>query len=315
MHHFTWLPPPRLFGVCAGEMALVALSGDELGVIFEGLCNTLDPRVVVASCSACKGLRAAAQPLVQQLRANYEEAAALCRKLGKRSCKELREATRVRRIDSCFSAADLTLLGTLGSALPKLKYLRLHDREQAATDGVQRLAEELSDGALPALTELDLSMHVGDAGASSLAAALGQGALPWLKSINLYKAAIGDAGLVVLAPALRRRRALELIGLAGNPFGDEGLAALVPPPPRGSRARTNLTPEGELERLKQLHLQRTQITDAGCAALADALRRDALPAIITIRIDRTAASAEWAAAVRKEARTVPLRSITYWPWS
>ena len=77
----------------------------------------------------------------------------------------------------------------------------------------------------------------------------------------------------------------------------------------------NLTPEGELERLKQLHLQRTQITDAGCAALADALRRDALPAIITIRIDRTAASAEWAAAVRKEARTVPLRSITYWPWS
>ena len=48
-------------------------------------------------------------------------------------------------------------------------------------------------------------MHVGDADASALAAALGQGALPRLKTLYLDHAAIGDAGLVALAPALRRR--------------------------------------------------------------------------------------------------------------
>jgi len=36
-------------------------------------------------------------------------------------------------------------------------------------------------------------------------------------------AAIGDAGLVALAPALRRRPALKSLCLNGKPFGDEGL--------------------------------------------------------------------------------------------
>ena len=38
-------------------------------------------------------------------------------------------------------------------------------------------------------------MHVGDAGASALAAALGRGALPRLKHLVLDRTAIGDAGL------------------------------------------------------------------------------------------------------------------------
>jgi hypothetical protein len=70
-------------------------------------------------------------------------------------------------------------------------------------------------------------MHVGDAGASALAAALGRGALPRLKRLRLLDTAIGDAGLVALAPALRRlTAALDILGLADNPFSDEGLAAL-----------------------------------------------------------------------------------------
>ena len=52
-------------------------------------------------------------------------------------------------------------------------------------------------------------MHVGDAGASVLAAALGRGALPRLKTLSVSNAAIGDAALVALAPALRRLPALE----------------------------------------------------------------------------------------------------------
>ena len=67
------------------------------------------------------------------------------------------------------------------------------------------------------------SLDVDDAGASVLAAALGQGALPRLQYLALSDAAIGDAGLVALAPALRRRPALECLYFDQNPLGDEGL--------------------------------------------------------------------------------------------
>eukprot|EP00964_Phaeocystis_antarctica_P145431 scaffold111497_cov48-Phaeocystis_antarctica.AAC.1 len=126
--------------------------------------------------------------------------------------------------------ADLAKLGTLGSVLPALERLILLENS-ADADGVQRLAAGLGAGALPAMTWLGLGMHVGDAGASALAAALGRGALPRLKRVFLHSTAIGDAGLVALAPALRRMPALEELHLVNNPFGDEGLTALVAPPP------------------------------------------------------------------------------------
>jgi len=74
---------------------------------------------------------------------------------------------------------------------------------------------------------------------------------------------------VALAPALRRLPALESLDLNGNRLGDEGLAALVAPPP----------PTGGLAKLKRLDLSWTQITDAGCATLAAALDSGALPAL------------------------------------
>ena len=120
-------------------------------------------------------------------------------------------------------------------------------------------------------------MHVGDAGASALAAALGRGALPRLKFLCLRHAAIGDAGLVALAPALRRLPALKSLNLGGNPFGDEGLAALVAPPPPPAGATP--PPTAVLSKLKILDLMQTQITDVGCAALAAALDSGALPAL------------------------------------
>ena len=64
----------------------------------------------------------------------------------------------------------------------------------------------------------------------------------------------------------------------GNPFGDEGLAALVPPPPPPP-AGAPPPPTGVLAKLKVLSLIQTQITDAGCAALAAALDRGALLAL------------------------------------
>ena len=146
-------------------------------MIFSQLCNVLDPRVAVAFGSTSSELRALTQASRQQLRADHEAAAALCLKMGSGSCKELREAKTVHCLHKGLSSAELATLGTLGSVLPSLEDLQLFE-PAAGPDGVQRLAERLGAGALPAVTWLTLhSMHVGDAGASALAAALGRGAL------------------------------------------------------------------------------------------------------------------------------------------
>jgi hypothetical protein len=126
-------------------------------------------------------------------------------------------------------------------------------------------------------------------------------------TLSLWNAAIGDAALAALAPALRRRPALKGLFLSGNPFGDEGLAALVPPPPP---AGTPPPPAGALKKLKWLDLCRTQITNAGCAALVAALDSGALPALDTLALDDIPASAAamaavYAALVRSRARAAP----------
>ena len=126
-------------------------------------------------------------------------------------------------------------------------------------------------------------MHVGDAGASALAAALGRGAMPRLKSLHLTNAAIGDVGLVALAPALRRRPALEELNLFRNPYGDEGIAALVAPP----LAAGAPPPTEGLKKLKLLSLTQTQITDVGCNTLASALDGGALPALERVYLGST----------------------------
>ena len=216
------------------------------------------------------------------------------------SCKKLREAKWVEWYDKRFSVADLVLLGTLGSVLPALEKLVLVERSGAAADpdGVQRLAEGLGAGALPAVTNLGIvEVHVGDAGASALAAALGRGALPRLKYLILTNAGIGDAGLVALSPALRRQPALELLYLVGSPLGDEGLAALVAPLPAGAQ------PAGVLTKLKFLNLGGTQVTDAGCATLVAALHSGALPALEALFLSDTSATNAATAAVREALAT------------
>jgi hypothetical protein len=274
-------------------MALAALSGDEQCVIFSQLCNVLNTRIAVAFSSTSNELRAVTQAQRQQLKADYEAAAALCLKMGMRSCKALREAKEVDCLRKGLSVDDLATLGTLGSVLPALEELRLNE-PAAGPDGVPRLAERLGAGALPAVTLLSFNiMHVGDAGASALAAALDRGALPRLKDLYLRNAAISDAGLVALAPALRRRPALERLDLSGNPFGDEGLAALLAPPPPPAGA----LPTGVLTKLERLELNNTQVTDAGCAALAAALDSGALPALELLHLFGTPASAAAKSAV------------------
>ena len=153
----------------AAAMAFSKLSGDEQGVILGQLRNALEPRLVMYFSSANKELRALLPPAAQQqLRTDYEEATALCLMTGMRSCRKLRKATEVRVRDKSLSAADLATLAKLGSVLPALEWLHLQEPSgSAGPDGVQRLAEGLVAGSLPAVTWLDIgSMHVGDAGAS-----------------------------------------------------------------------------------------------------------------------------------------------------
>jgi hypothetical protein len=94
---------------------------------------------------------------------------------------------------------------------------------------------------------------------------------------------------------LRQLPALERLGFGDNPLGDEGLAALVaPPPPAGAPP----PPTGGLATLQVLDLSHTQITDDGCAALASALESGALPALKTLYLHDTLASAAAKATVR-----------------
>ena len=154
-------------------MAFSKISHDQQRSISLWLRNVLDPRDAVAFSSVNREVRESTQALLQQLKADHEVAAALGRKVGMRSCKELREAKVLGLVFKGLTAADLTLLGTLGSVLPALERLFLVE-PAAGPDGVQQLAEGLNAGALPAVTYLSISgMHVGDAGASALAAALG----------------------------------------------------------------------------------------------------------------------------------------------
>ena len=316
-------------------MALCALSGDELDIVLSRLFDPFNPFPAVHCGSITRELRKLTQALRQQLKAEHIAALSLCRKAGMRSCKEVscypspnpdpnpdpnpnpnlnpnqvREATVAIWYNTDICATGMRTLGKLGSVMPALEVLRLGFISPGAVrcfDGVQGLAMGLGAGALPALTELALTeLHVGHAGASALGAALGRGALPRLTRLFLGGTEISDAGLVALAPALRRLPALETLDLKCNPFGDDGLAALVAPPSPASAP----PPTGVLTKLKKLDLFCTQVTDAGCATLASALDSGRLPALEMIELFGIPASAAATnKALAKAKAAVSLRAI------
>ena len=290
------------------SIALSVLSVEDVGgIVFGKLCNPLEPRFAVAFCRASRELwGVVTQAARQQLKEQHEAAIALCRTVGMRSCQELRKAVQICWQWNGLTAAELALLGKLGSVLPALERLTISEGDgqqrkemvrqrrhlQVGPDGVQRLMAGLEAGALPAVTMFQTTlMHMSDAGASELAAALCRGALPRLHTLNLNGNAIGDVGLAALARVLRRLPSLERLLLRRNPFGDKGLAALVAPPPAAGTPGA-LPPRTVLPKLKMLSLSETRIGDAGCAALVLALDSGALPALENITLKGILASAE-----------------------
>ena len=132
------------------------------------------------------------------------------------------------------------------------------------------------------MTKLTIDQtHVGDAGASALANALGQGAMPRLEQLALTNAGIANVGMVALAPAVKQLPALESLDVAGNPFRNTGLAALLAPPapPPTTAGAPPPPPPGPLPTLTWLNVSHTLINANGCRDLANALRNGALPAL------------------------------------
>ena len=126
------------------------------------------------------------------------------------------------------------------------------------------------------------NLQIGPQGATTLASALTQRALPSLEGIDLYGNPVGDAGLASMLPVLRRLPPrLKVLTLVNGNITDEGVASSVAPPTAGA-----------FKSLEELDLYGNQITDAGCATLASALRGGALPALKALILEGNPASEE-----------------------
>ena len=301
LDHVSPLPRVR------AEMSLSELWGDVLSIVFSQLCNSLEPRIAVDFSSTSCGIWTQTQALRQQLRAAHIAAAVLCHRLAshvakgqlwlaevdpphRRSIANGADPLGARRGREWLWGCARRMWRRAGLHLLNPIVIQTYRLDQPVHYSlVSGWAECLGAGSLPAVTFLCISMKIAmhTDHASALAAALERGALPRLET--LFLSDIGNAGLVALAPALRRGLpALENLNFNfSNSLGDEGLAALVAPPPLAGALPL---PNPGLTKLKVLGLLQTQISDAGCAALVSALDNGALPALKCVRLEDIPAS-------------------------
>ena len=128
-------------------------------------------------------------------------------------------------------------MATLGMILRSNSLATLVDVDLSFNEfgdaGLQALCDGLGRGCAPSLRSLVLmSSKFGPAGAEAIAAALRRGAMPNLVELvlgnNLGRTSnkIGNQGMTVLAPALRKRPALMNLYLWKCGIGDEGVASM-----------------------------------------------------------------------------------------
>ena len=280
--HCREAPPPQLAPASSSCM-LLQLSRDEMGVVEHELCDPLRPLLAVNLSSTAKGMRVPMQAALAKLRQHFPEVEAFAANMGI-SIWQLQNVTGLKlgsEHGTPLNLTDWTTLSTLVScgSLSELVELEIegdghHDqRDVLECEGVSLFAAGLRRGGLPSLHLLDLSAtQIGDQAASALASALTKRALPVIRSLHLDMNQIGDDGLLALAPALRQLPTLEEFHMfACYEIRDPGLAALIAQPM-----------EGVLESLQILNFSECNITDAGCAIFASALRSGALPALTAV---------------------------------
>jgi len=271
----------------ASRCLLLALSHDELGVIFDGLADPLQPVVAVTFSSTCKGLRT--PPLLERARfilmERHFRAQVLCRKLGQchhdeasdsmvdMTCLRMREAEVLRLGLGPPQDEEFVVPATLGmimrtNGLPRLQRLVLYNN-YFGDEGAEALFEGLGPGSLPSLVELDLECNnLGPAGAEVLAAALRRGAMPNLETLDLCINTLGNQGFAALAPQIRKLPALSRLAVNSCGLNDTDVASLF----------GNLGKD-EFKALARADLEENLLTNKGCAALVEAVKAGAMPCL------------------------------------
>ena len=251
---------------------LLALSHDELGVIFDGLADPLQPVVAVALSSTCLGLRTPLGPALEVLWHRHARAEVLCRKVGMMhrglSCAMLREAEEFDCSIRGLTAADMATLAMIlrTNGLPLLRRLHLNDNVFGDA-GMQALCDGLGRGAAPSLITLGLrATGFGLAGAEALAATLHRGAWPKLERLVLSANPIGSTGVAALASPLRKQPVLRELHLVRCDIGDEGVASLM----------QNLGKD-DFKALEDLVIAQNLITDVGMNKLVATIEIGGLP--------------------------------------
>ena len=281
---------------------LGALSHDELGVIFDGLADPLQPVVAVALSSTCLGLRTPLGSALEVLKQRHARAKSLCIKVGM-SLAELADAEVLEWTSKRLTTEHLATLGMIimsTRGLPKLQELMIDDNA-FGDEGMHALCKDLGHGALPSFVSACFAnVDITKTGAQSLAAALSRGAFPALDDVYLGENAIGDQGVCVLAKALRSRPAMNTVYFGLCSMGDAGVAALV----------TDLGKD-EFKQLEYLGLWANNITDIGCATLVSSLDAGGMPMLKAPDLKHTAASDISRAAVQAAgARNDQRRTVT-----
>ena len=267
---------------------LLALSHDELGVIFDGLADPLQPVVAVAFSSTCKGLRTQQLAALEVLEERHAKARQLCRKLGRVwteeqyvncSCATLRDAVKLElRYEVDLTNDDMAVLAVLlANWLPKLRMLEVIGNDVGErTEFIQTLCESLGRGAGPSIVELNFTCcKLRPAGTKALALALRTGALPKVEMLALGGNCFGNQGVAALALPLRKLPALKELFLWGCDIGDEGVASLM----------ADLGKD-DFKALTRLSLYKNQLSSDGIATIIPALKAGAMPALRHLKIPR-----------------------------
>ena len=267
----------------ASRCHLIEVSHDELGVIFDGLADPLQPVVAVALSSTCEGLRTPLGPALQVLQQRHARARALACKVQTDpyartkvrnpsvAIAELHDTDELSCEGISMTEDDLATLGMLfhTNGLPKLSAIWLGTSGDAGLIALcagmirgisaRGVASSLCTLALP-------GNQLGPAGAEALAAALGRGALPKLVDLILPRNPLGDQGIAALAPAVRKLPVLDYLDLEACNIGNKGAASLL----------AGLT-KGEFKELTYIDLDSNRLTDEGCAMILSSLKQGGLP--------------------------------------